>query len=524
MKTDIKLFLVILIMIISVVSCSDIEGTGMKKNSKSATTGMETTTTETNIETTKDKEPISGISWEKIYAAFLSKNCVSCHNDASPASGLSWTLESYDAIVTAQRKSSTTEDLIVKPFDPENSFVIKKLKGLDGVSRMPLGGPYLEEVAIQYFEMWIADGALRESALPTELQAEDTPLSDETAAGVVAPSIAAEPTWDYITKYVLGPGCQMCHSNSFNYKNLSWSADRYDDIVARGRRSSEVSELKIVEPFNKDKSYLYLKLIGSDIKGSKMPGLGIALPGSEIENIGKWIDNGALPSVEYVSWDAIEQSILRNNCSGCHNKNLKNGDLNLDFNSYKEIVTNGKKSSSGIKIVEVGNKEQSMLYKKIKGEAGKRMPLGSALSDESINLIGTWIDNGAKKLKVTDSSGSLSGIEIPKDVEATIEINSQLFVWSDIQKEIFQKRCVVCHNATTPASKLSWTADQYETVLYKQSATGELLIKRGDGISSYLVKKLKGMGSGNRMPLGGPYLTEDELNKIVLWIDSGANE
>src|SRR5262245_54975768 len=48
----------------------------------------------------------------------------------------------------------------IVPGRPDQSFLIKILEGLaDGVSRMPLGGPYIDSTDLAFIAQWITDGA-----------------------------------------------------------------------------------------------------------------------------------------------------------------------------------------------------------------------------------------------------------------------------------------------------------------------------------------------------------------------------
>jgi hypothetical protein len=48
----------------------------------------------------------------------------------------------------------------IVPGHPDQSFLIKILQGpADGVSRMPLGGPYITATDLTFIAQWITDGA-----------------------------------------------------------------------------------------------------------------------------------------------------------------------------------------------------------------------------------------------------------------------------------------------------------------------------------------------------------------------------
>ena len=49
----------------------------------------------------------------------------------------------------------------VEPGDPDNSYLIQKLEGAPGImgSRMPQGGPFLDQATVDMIRQWIMDGA-----------------------------------------------------------------------------------------------------------------------------------------------------------------------------------------------------------------------------------------------------------------------------------------------------------------------------------------------------------------------------
>jgi hypothetical protein len=50
----------------------------------------------------------------------------------------------------------------VEPGDPDNSYLIRKLEGAAGIvgTRMPQGGPFLDQATVDMIRQWISDGAL----------------------------------------------------------------------------------------------------------------------------------------------------------------------------------------------------------------------------------------------------------------------------------------------------------------------------------------------------------------------------
>ncbi len=85
-----------------------------------------------------------------------------------------------------------------------------------------------------------------------------------------------------------------------------------------------------------------------------------------------------------ISYSVTIQPIFNANCTGCHGGS---GGLTLD--SYSNLI------AGNVLISE--NSAESLIIQKLKGTAsGAQMPKNSAaLSESTINLIATWIDEGA---------------------------------------------------------------------------------------------------------------------------------
>ncbi|HMB93151.1 MAG TPA: hypothetical protein VKP65_20030 [Rhodothermales bacterium] len=100
---------------------------------------------------------------------------------------------------------------------------------------------------------------------------------------------------------------------------------------------------------------------------------------------------------------SIQETIFDTNCalSGCHaGANAQQGmDLSAG-QSFDSIVGVASRERPGLLRVNPGSPDDSYLVHKIQGNSdivGQRMPLGgSPLSSDQINLIRTWITNGAQ--------------------------------------------------------------------------------------------------------------------------------
>lgn len=95
---------------------------------------------------------------------------------------------------------------------------------------------------------------------------------------------------------------------------------------------------------------------------------------------------------ETVSFASDIAPILMENCNGCHiNAMQTRGGLNMD--TLARLFRGGDSGD----VVSPGKGDASLLVRKIKGLEGDRMPAGgrSPLSDSQIQLISTWINEGA---------------------------------------------------------------------------------------------------------------------------------
>lgn len=95
---------------------------------------------------------------------------------------------------------------------------------------------------------------------------------------------------------------------------------------------------------------------------------------------------------ETVSFAKDIAPILKKNCQGCHIAGRQaSGNLRMD--TFAQLLRGG---DSGV-ILSPARVEESLLIKKLKGQSGQRMPAGGRppLADEQIELISTWIREGA---------------------------------------------------------------------------------------------------------------------------------
>lgn len=281
-------------------------------------------------------------------------NCLTsgCHSAGDRAGAL--VLEgnaAYAALINVAPDNLAARNrgaLLVEPFTPDNSFLLRKLTGpLSGEgSRMPLGASALGANDLDLLRRWIAAGAagpVGPTSTPTHTPEptttatitptpeptatpEDTPTPSATPTGTVpptaTPTATASPTptvardwFEEISATIFAPSCAnaICHSGAAAALsgNLDLSAARaYEQIVAVAPANAAAAAAGLVRiaPDEPERSLLLIKVCRSQhgaelcpvsldpTWGSAMPSVGPALTAAQIELLRDWILAGAPPS------------------------------------------------------------------------------------------------------------------------------------------------------------------------------------------------------------------------------------
>ncbi len=96
-----------------------------------------------------------------------------------------------------------------------------------------------------------------------------------------------------------------------------------------------------------------------------------------------------------VSFKKDVMTVFSKKCLNCHNTEDESPSR-LYLDSYQELMKGDSKNGP---VVKPKKGEESVLIMKLRGTAkfGKQMPRGKKpLDEETIELISTWIDQGAK--------------------------------------------------------------------------------------------------------------------------------
>lgn len=121
------------------------------------------------------------------------------------------------------------------------------------------------------------------------------------------------------------------------------------------------------------------------------------------------------------------------------------------------------------------------------------------------------------------SCGKLTEITAPVD-----EPFDETATFSRVQSEVFTPTCVAfgCHDAIGQQEGLALTSGlAYGEIVGVPSTqmSSTRRVEPGDFANSYVYRKITGVNiTGERMPSGGPYLSNDQIRLVREWIRRGA--
>ncbi len=417
---------------------------------------------------------------DSIQENVFDKSCLGCHTHGSAIHGIELSQGfSLDNMLYVQSFMEPEYNLI-EAGDPDNSLLVQKLRGTSKTSAMPMLAPLLPSNRVKAVAQWVAN-------------MDPVP----------------QPTLIYLQKNIFNScATSGCHDSASKVQGLDLSAGNSLNSMF-GVPSNQQPLIDLIEPGDPDNSYLVKKLEGMGV-GQPMPLGQSALTQTQINAVRGWVARleGPQPTLEWLQKNVFDVSCAY---SGCHDGNaINSGESKLNMTKgfmIAETVNVPSLQNSGLDLITPGDAGASYLMKKMIGEnislAG--MPwLSPKLSQDKLDAVETWIND-------MPPAGS------PTLPEANL---------ASIQANVFNVSCATegCHDNSTASFglDLSSTRNSYASLMSlssKQQPTTKL-IEPGDASTSYLIKKMAGTGSGLRMPVSQPMVSQGIRDVIAQWINT----
>lgn len=202
-------------------------------------------------------------------APILAERCVLCHAGEFAPAGLA--LDSFDAVIRGGANGS-----VVQAGRPDESELIRRLKGISQ-PRMPMTGPpFLSEAEIGLFERWVVAG------LPEGAAA----VAGEAAAAPALPAPGESVSYMHVAP-ILAQRCAKCHTDQglMGPAPEGYRLDSYAATIATGDR------VRVV-PGHPDASELVRRIRGQ--ARPMMPFDGPPyLDADEVRVVEQWVAQGA---------------------------------------------------------------------------------------------------------------------------------------------------------------------------------------------------------------------------------------
>lgn len=224
------------------------------------------------------------------------------------------------------------------------------------------------------------------------------------------------------------------------------------------------------------------------------------------------------PNASGLSFVKHVAPVLLGRCGKCHVEQTK-GEFSAA--SYASLM---KGAGMAGKVIFPGDAAGSRLIEVI--ESGD-MPRNGKLTQGEFDILKKWIDDGAKfdgsdeNAKIAAIGSAAPSTTPARPAEPMVEqaTGKETVSFSRELASTFASTCNGCHGTNRPRENFSVAT--FTSLL--KGGDGGPAVTPGDGANSYLIKKLKGTGGGQRMPAGGlPPLDETLIAKIEKWIEEGA--
>ncbi len=384
--------------------------------------------------------PLADSLFSQVQTTVFSAVCTDCHSGGSAPMGLQ--LTPSDAAALVGRSSEGRPDLLlVTPGDPDNSYLIHKIEGRNGIigKQMPRDMPALTSVQISLVKSWITalgSGAPVDTSKPGNTGVTPPPGGgtnppvDTAGTGggniptvdTTKPPIAPPPgtplsdsLFRRVQMEIFTPICSDCHVGSYAPSGLQLSAGISHTVI--GKASEGKPDMALVKPGKPDESYIIWKVEGrAGIVGERMPRDMPVLSAANIQLMKDWIaslnenatpgpvvDTTFVPPVDTLvpgSTEALFQDarnmVFGPICSQCHIGRDAPEDLRLDGDYPLRAIGRRSDEKKDVLLIKAGDPDNSYLVWKIEGRrgSGDRMPLDMPpLKPEQILAVRKWIES-----------------------------------------------------------------------------------------------------------------------------------
>lgn len=365
----------------------------------------------------------------QVQSGIFSAICAECHAGGNAPMGLQLGSGSAAALV-GRSSQEKPEILLVKPGDPENSYLVHKIEGRAGIvgKRMPRDLPPLSPGQIALVRGWVT--ALG-SAVPADTSKggnpkdtsgggsppRDTSKGTPPGTGGIRPGPAtrSDSLFQTLESTVFNAICSECHVGSGAPHGLQLGGGASRHIV--GRSSDGKPGMLLVKPGKPEESYLLWKVEGrAGIVGERMPRNLPALPAESIRLMKEWIASlpadatpGSVGGKDSIPRDTLvpgtpeylfreaKGMVFGPICSQCHIGNDPPKGLLLSGDHPKAAIGRASEEEKGVLLIKPGDPDNSYLVWKIEGRRqinGDRMPKDQPpLSEAQIEAVRAWIQS-----------------------------------------------------------------------------------------------------------------------------------
>ncbi|WP_417703498.1 c-type cytochrome domain-containing protein [Pseudomonas sp.] len=200
-------------------------------------------------------------------------------------------------------------------------------------------------------------------------------------------------------------------------------------------------------------------------------------------------------------------ALLANRCLVCHSG--AQAPLGLRLDSLENLLRGSQRGP----VVHAGDAAGSELLRRLTGSSQPRMPLSGPpfLDAAEIAMVERWINAGLP-----------AGKAIATRPAAPLPPPDEAIDYRHVEA-ILLRRCATCHSASglMGAAPEGYLLSSYAATL---ASDERARVVPGNPAASELVRRIRGQARP-RMPYDGPpYLTDAEIDLIVVWIEQGARD